>query len=84
MAAETRTYTGISRGAMDGLRKSLERYVTLPEGDSGTLTSNGMTGSFTYDEGRQRLDLTITSFPMLLPRNMIWKAVDGAIADAKR
>ena len=84
MAEETRSYTGIDRATLERLRKSLERYVTLPEGDSGRLTSNGMTGAFRYDEGTKRLDLTISSFPMLLPRGMVWKAVDGAIADAKR
>ncbi|MDQ6931135.1 MAG: hypothetical protein M3126_10795 [Candidatus Eremiobacteraeota bacterium] len=85
MTAEKRTYEGISRQAFSKLRAGLERArVALPAGDSGSISSNGLVGSFTYSESASTLELSIEKFPMLLPKTMIWSAIDGAIVDAKR
>lgn len=85
MTTEKRTYEGISRQAFTKLRAGLERArVALPAGDTGTIASNGVAGSFAYSESTSTLELHIDKFPMLIPKAMIWSAIDGAIVDAKR
>ena len=83
--ADSKTYTGMTRGTLERLRASLERaHVPLPSGDTGEISSNGLSGTFAFDEGAGTLRLDIAKYPMFMPKGMIWKAIDGAIADAKR
>ena len=84
MATEKRTYTGVTRSMFEELRDSMSRFaVPIPPGDQGSISSNGMTGSFSYDERAAILELTIEKTPLFLPRSVIWKAVDGAVAGAR-
>lgn len=84
MAAETRTYTGVTRSMFEALRDSMGRFaVPIPPGDAGSISSNGMTGSFRYDERAATLELGIEKTPLFLPRSVIWKAVESAVAGAR-
>lgn len=68
----------------ENLRGSLAKFsVPMPPGDTGTIQSNGMTGSFRYDQAAEALELTIENVPIFVPKAMIWKAIDGAVAGAK-
>jgi|GEM_PF-2225363 len=85
MASDRRVYEDVSRQALTKLRGGLERaHVALPTGDQGEIASNGLTGSFGYDEATATLVLTIEKYPMFIPKGIIWKAIDGAITDARK
>ena len=84
MPAQTRRYDGVSRAIFESLRGSLAKFsVPMPPGDAGTIQSNGMTGSFRYDQTAESLELTIEKAPIFVPKPMIWKAIDSAVAGAK-
>lgn len=84
MAADTKTYRGITRTAFDALRSELGRAkVELPPGDRGELSSHGLSGSFAFDQRAQTLTLSMLKYPMLAPRSMVWKAIDDAIGRAR-
>lgn len=85
MASDGKTYDEVTRQAFDKLRAGLQKaHVALPSGDSGVISSNGLAGSFAYDEAARTLRLTIEKYPMFMPKAMVWGAIDGAIVDAKR
>lgn len=79
MATETRTFANVPRAKVDELRKSIAAFVTLPQGDTGSIESHGFKGSFAYDEPAQTLTLSITESPFFVPRSMIWQTVEKAI-----
>lgn len=79
MPEETKTYSNIGRSQVDKLRDSIRTYVPLPNGDSGTIESNGVKGSFAYDEPAQTLTLTISEAPFFIPRAMIWSTIERAL-----
>lgn len=79
MSDESKTYTGVSRAQFDKLRKQISAYAPLPPGDSGMIESQGMKGSFTYDEAAQTLTLTLDEVPFFIPRGMIWSTIDRAL-----
>lgn len=79
MADDTKTYTNVDRAQMDKLRSQLSAFVTLPPGDSGTIESQGMKGSYAYDEAAKTLTLTLLDVPIFIPRAMIWSTIDRAL-----
>lgn len=79
MSDESKTYTNISRAQVDKLRKQIAAYAPLPDGDSGTIESQGMKGSFAYDEAAQTLTLTLDEVPFFIPRGMIWSTIERAL-----
>ncbi len=82
---DTRTYNGITRDVFNKLKAGLANAkIAFPELDSGTISSHGLVGEFNYNEAAQTLTLNIVRYPFLAPKIMIWKTVDGAIANAKR
>ncbi|GAC1355267.1 MAG: hypothetical protein NVSMB31_15700 [Vulcanimicrobiaceae bacterium] len=84
MATDSKTYTGVTRSVMDKLRAGLEKAkIALPAGDSGQISSAGLTGTFHFDDRGQTLQLEIQKYPMFMPKGMIWKAIDGQIAAAQ-
>ncbi|MDP9017359.1 MAG: hypothetical protein M3N19_03425, partial [Candidatus Eremiobacteraeota bacterium] len=65
MSDDNKTYTGVTRTMMDKLRSGLEKAkIALPAGDSGEISSAGLTGSFTFDERGQTLKLHIQKYPL--------------------
>lgn len=80
MAEETKTFDGVDRAKMQKLREAIGPYVALPAGDSGTIESRGVRGSFAYDEAAQTLTLTIHEAPFFIPMPMIWNGVRQALA----
>jgi hypothetical protein len=79
MAEDSKTYTNISRTQVDNLRAQIASYVQLPPGDSGTIESQGMKGSFSYDEAAKTLTLTLHEVPFFIPRGMIWSTIDRTL-----
>ena len=80
MADDTKTYSNISRAQVDTLRSAIGAYVPLPSGDSGTIDSQGVKGSFAYDEPAQTLTLIITDAPFFVPRAMIWNTIERTLS----
>ncbi|HLI94650.1 MAG TPA: hypothetical protein VKT72_01030 [Candidatus Baltobacteraceae bacterium] len=79
MADESKTYSNVTRAQVDKLRARLAAYVQLPPGDGGTIESQGMKGSFAYDEAAGTLTLTLDEVPFFIPRGMIWSTIDRAL-----
>jgi len=85
MANQQKTYTGVSRDTFDRLRAALRARanLTLPPGNSGSLSSRGLTGSYRFDAAAKTLHIAIEKTPLLVPKAMIWQAIDSAIAEAQ-
>lgn len=79
MADDTKTYTNVTRSQVDKLRSAVGAYVPLPAGDSGQIESQGMKGTFAYDEPAQTLTLSISEAPFFVPRAMIWSTIERAL-----
>ena len=79
MAEETKAYSNVSRAKFNSLRESIRTYVALPDGDAGTISSNGVSGSYAYDEPAQTLTLTVSEAPFFIPRAMIWSTIERAL-----
>ncbi len=79
MAEETKTYSNISRAQVEKLRSAIAAFVPLPQSDSGTIESQGMKGSFDYNETAQTLTLSISEAPFFVPRAMIWSTIESAL-----
>ena len=79
MASETKTYGNITRAKIDALRRSLGAFVALPAGDRGAIESQGVKGSFSYDEAAQTLTLTLDEIPFFIPRGMVWSTVERTL-----
>ena len=57
---DTRRYEGISREVLRKLKAGLaSANIPFPDGDSGTISAKGLSGSFVYDETAQALTLSI-------------------------
>lgn len=80
MSDDRKVFTNVTRAQVNNLRSAIAAYVPLPAGDSGTIESQGMKGSFNYDEGAQTLTLSIDEAPFFVPRAMIWSTIERALA----
>jgi hypothetical protein len=69
----------VTRAQVDKLRSEIAAYVPLPDGDSGTIESHGVKGSFAYNEPAQTLTLSISEAPFFVPRSMIWSTIERAL-----
>jgi hypothetical protein len=81
MAEESRTYQNVEREKLERLRAEIGSYVHMPPGDSGSIESQGMKGSYAYDESSKALTLTLEEVPLFIPRGMIWSAIERALQD---
>jgi hypothetical protein len=79
MAEESRTFTNVERAQADKLRAAIGAYVQLPEGDSGSIESQGIKGRYAYDAQAKTLTLTLEEVPFFIPRAMIWSTLERAI-----
>jgi hypothetical protein len=79
MAEDTRTFSNIDRAKVDKLKSAVAAFVELPAGDSGTIESHGMKGSYVYDEAAQTLTLGISESPLFVPRAMIWSTIERTL-----
>ena len=79
MAEDTKTFSNVSRAQVEKLRSAISAYVTLPPGDAGTLESQGVKGSYAYNETAQTLTLSISEAPFFVPRAMIWSTIERAL-----
>jgi hypothetical protein len=80
MADDTKTYSNVTRAQVDKLRSAIAAFVPLPEGDSGEIESQGMKGTFAYDEPAQTLTLSISEAPFFVPRAVIWSTIERALS----
>lgn len=81
MATETKSFSGVDRERVRKLRDAVAAFVPLPEGDSGSLESHGIKGSFTYNEPAQTLTLSIDESPPFVPRGIIWGTIERALTE---
>lgn len=79
MAEDTKTFSNISRAQVEKLRAAVAAFVPLPESDSGTIESQGVKGSFDYNETAQTLTLSISEAPFFIPKSMIWSTIERAL-----
>lgn len=79
MAEDRKTYTNVTRAQVDNLRSQISAYAQLPPGDSGSIESQGMKGSYAYDEAAKTLTLTLDEVPFFVPRGMIWSTIERAL-----
>jgi hypothetical protein len=79
MTEESRTYTNIDRAKAENLRSAIAAYVKLPEGDSGSLESQGIKGRYAYDAQAKTLTLTLEEVPFFIPRAIIWSTLERAL-----
>ncbi|HZZ66500.1 MAG TPA: hypothetical protein VFE17_13420 [Candidatus Baltobacteraceae bacterium] len=79
MAEESRRYDNVDRAQFDQLRDRIRPYVELPEGDSGKIQSQGMTGRYAYDAQARTLELTLEDVPFFIPRGMVWSTIERAL-----
>ncbi len=79
MADESRVYHNVDRAKADRLRGAIASYVKLPEGDSGSIESQGVKGRYAYDAQAQTLTLTLEEVPFFIPRAMIWSTLERAL-----
>lgn len=81
---DTRTYNGITREVFGRLKVGLSNAnISFPELDSGSISSHGLSGEFSYNQSEQSLTLTVMKYPFLAPKAIVWKLIDGAIIQAK-
>lgn len=75
---DKRTYTGVSRAALDRVRGELGKYgITLPPGDDVEVKGPlGVKMQVTYSEPDKTLDLAITDKPIFVTENQIWKVIE--------
>lgn len=79
MEEESRTYTNVDRARFENLRSAIAAYAKLPEGDRGSIESQGMKGRYDYDAQTQTLTITLEEVPFFIPRPMIWNVMDSAL-----
>jgi hypothetical protein len=79
MSDERKTYSNVTRAQLNDLRSQISAYAKLPDSDSGTIESQGMKGSFAYDEAAQTLTLTLDEVPFFIPKGMIWSTIERAL-----
>lgn len=79
MTEESRTYTNVDRRKVERLRAAISAFVTMPPGDSGTISSQGMSGRYAYDEPARTLHLTIEEVPFFVPRAVVWSTIERAL-----
>jgi hypothetical protein len=79
MDEESKTYPNVDRAKLERLRSEIAPYVTLPEGDAGTIESQGVKGRYAYDTQTQTLTLTLEEVPFFIPRAMIWSMLERAL-----
>ncbi len=79
MPDETKVYRDVDRAKADRLKSTIGAYVNLPEGDAGTIESQGMKGRYAYDPQARTLTLTLEEVPMFIPRAMIWSTIERAL-----
>lgn len=82
MAAESKTFQNVDRAKVNRLRDSIAPYVKLPDADSGSIQSQGIKGSYRYDEPAQTLTLTLDDVPFFIPSAMIWSTIERSLASS--
>lgn len=79
MSEESKTYQNVDPAKIERLRSAISNYVTLPEGDAGSIESQGMKGRYLYDPAAQTLTLTLEEVPFFIPRAIIWSTIERAL-----
>ncbi len=79
MDGESRTYSNVDRTKFESLRSAIAVYAKLPEGDNGSIESQGMRGRYDYDPQAQTLTVTLEEVPFFIPRSMIWNVIENAL-----
>ncbi|HEX5726763.1 MAG TPA: hypothetical protein VFX98_14905 [Longimicrobiaceae bacterium] len=80
MSCPAESYPDVTREVYDCLKRRLAGYgITVPPGDSGTVSSHGFSGTFDFDEGASTLTLTMTKKPDFASCAEIARTLGGAV-----
>lgn len=78
--AEEKEYSSIARAALDCLKQDLQSMgVAPPEGDSGTISYQGVKLSISYDASSEKLKIGILQKPAFVPESLVWQLLDGRV-----
>ncbi|MGH9404227.1 MAG: hypothetical protein ACRD3D_00150 [Terriglobia bacterium] len=78
--ADQKVYTGVTPASLEALRSELKSMgITPPEGDSGTVTYQGVKLGMDYAPAAQTLTVQILDKPIFIPESLIWQLLDARI-----
>ena len=78
--ADGKEYSGVTESALQSLRQNLQELgITAPEGNSGTITYQGVKLAIDYSPASQNLSLRILEKPAFIPESLIWQMLDARV-----
>lgn len=78
--ADGKEYSGVTEAGIQSLRQSLQELgITVPEGDSGTVTYQGVKLGIDYAQAEQKLSVKILEKPAFIPESLIWQMLDARV-----
>lgn len=81
--ADGKEYSGVTEAGIQSLRQSLQELgITVPEGDSGVVTYQGVKLGIDYAQADQKLSLKILEKPAFIPESLIWQMLDARVQKA--
>lgn len=81
--ADGKEYSGVTEAGIQSLRQSLQELgITVPEGDSGTVTYQGVKLGIDYAQAEQKLSVKILEKPAFIPESLIWQMLDARVQKA--
>jgi hypothetical protein len=79
--ADTREFTNVNRTALDCLKQELTKLgVKPPEGDSGTVETQGVKVQVDYTEAQQKLRVTLLEKPFFLTDDLVWSLLNSTLS----
>lgn len=78
--ADGKEYSGVTEAGIQSLRQSLQELgITVPDGDSGTVTYQGVKLGIDYAQAEQKLSVKILEKPAFIPESLIWQMLDARV-----
>lgn len=78
--ADGKEYSGVTEAAMQCLRQGLQELgVTVPDGNSGSISYQGVMLDINYAPDSQALSLKIQQKPAFIPESLIWQMLDARV-----
>jgi hypothetical protein len=84
LACDRLTYSGVDASMWERVRGLIgQEYGIAVERDAGVASRRGFTVEWTYDAGKQMLEVRCTNKPLLLPCGTINKHIDDLAAQCR-
>ncbi|MGH9402193.1 MAG: hypothetical protein ACRD2P_08810 [Terriglobia bacterium] len=78
--ADGKVYSGVTESGLQSLRQNLQEMgITAPEGNSGTITYQGVKLAIDYAPADQNLSIRILEKPSFIPGSLIWQMLDARV-----